>query len=79
MTIGADINAITLIFIGDIMAVKLGTKLTDSQKQQRAQTRRMNKASGRLPKRLQPAELQKQRDKRRERENRRLSMGIKKR
>ena len=61
------------------MAVKLGTKLTDSQKQQRAQTRRMNKASGKQPKRSQPVELQKQRDKQRERENRRLNMGIKKR
>jgi len=61
------------------MAVKLGTKLTDSQKQQRAQTRRMNKASGRLPRSLQPAELSKEREKRKQRENRRLSMGIKKR
>jgi len=39
----------------------------------------MNKASGKQPKRSQPVELQKQRDKQRERENRRLNMGIKKR
>ena len=52
---------------------RLGVKLTESEKQQRAQTRRMNKASGKLPKRSQPAELQKQRDKQRERDNRRMS------
>lgn len=61
------------------MAVKLGTKLTDSQKQARNQTRRMNKASGKQAKSLQPAELAKQREKRKNREQRRLAMGLPKR
>ena len=60
------------------MGIKLGTKLTNLQKQQRAQTRRMNKAAGGLVKRSSPSELQVNREKKKEREVRRqITLGRK--
>lgn len=49
------------------MAVKLGTKLTPIQKQQRAQKRLLNKNAGKLVKHATPEE------KRRRKEQRRLN------
>ena len=63
------------------MPVKLGTKLTESQKRQRAATRTKNRSSGyRNPKNTyNPNDVVKNREKRKDRERRRALRGLPKR